>query len=164
MYTLSPRFNRGLWVRPWLVRISGLSWNVLPLPFPWNKDGGVRSHHQNCPLFRPSSRFSFVGVPVCQRGTNRVHAVTLKLCFCYFKTLNMVLCSCNSLASRVVDHIFCSCFALRQLCSITGNISTLIQNKSTYICVFCNKILNLLSIFDAKTNTPAIQEIKYWLL
>ncbi len=63
-------FLRSCWECRWLVRPSEQSWNVLPLPLSRSKDGGIRSHHQNCPLFRPSSRFSSAGVPVGQRGTN----------------------------------------------------------------------------------------------
>lgn len=75
----------------------------------------------------------------------------------------MFLCSCNSLESRVVDHVFCNCISLRRLHSATGKIYTLIQNKSTYVRVLCDKIWNVLMIIQAKTNMPATQEIKFWL-
>lgn len=76
----------------------------------------------------------------------------------------MIICRCNSLVSRVVDHIFCSCLSLRQLCSVTGNVYTLVQNKSTDLRVFCGKMSILFIIIEAKTNVVAIQGIKNRLL
>lgn len=115
------------------------SWNVLPLPFRPSKDGGVRSHHQDCPLFRPSSCFSSAWVSVCQRGTNWVYTATLRLCICCFKTAKMSFYSGSRRVRRVLDHIFCSWTCVRQLRREVGNMNTFFQNKSTRAQVFCGK-------------------------
>lgn len=114
-------------------------WNVLPLPFRPSKDGGVRSHHQDCPLFRPSSCFSSAWVSVCQRGTNWVYTATFKLCIWYFEIAKMSFFSGIGRVRRVLDHIFCSWTCVRQLCRVVGNLNTFFQNKSTRAQFFCGK-------------------------
>lgn len=111
--------------------LSVQSWNALPLPFPRSKDGGIRPHHQNCPLFRPSSRFSSAGVPVCQRGTNYMNTKTLRYIFSLFQeTIYGFLTVVRAMYATELVTFSAAVSRATLNRRGAGNVDSCVQNKS----------------------------------